>query len=377
MGGGVVGSAIAWSLASRGHSIALFERDRIAAHASGAAAGMLAPLAESPGSEGASDALRVSGLEALARFPELCRELREASGLDPEFEASGLLRIALSESEARRLQARARADAEHGLEWLSAADLSKREAGITGEALGALWSPREANLRSPRLTLAYAEAARSLGALVEEKSAVLGLVCEGERVVGVRVGGRVRLAGAVVLCTGCWAGAAAQWLPHRLAHGLPPVEPIRGQILSLANAASAGPILWGPGAYLVPKRDGSLVVGATEERAGFDCRVTEAGLAGLRGAAGQLLPRLAGAERGSAWAGLRPASPDGLPAIGAIEGVGGLLVAVGHTRNGVLLSNVTGELVAKLVAGEELGRDAAAFDPRRFSSARALRRSRP
>jgi glycine oxidase len=146
-----------------------------------------------------------------------------------------------------------------------------------------------------------------------------------------------------------------------------PVEPVRGQILSLTGARPPlRSIVWGEGAYLVPKRDGSLVVGATEERVGYDCRVTAEGVEGLLAAARELVPPLARAEFAAGWAGLRPASPDGMPAISAVAGAAGLYVAVGHSRNGVLLSPITGRLVADLVLGKELPPDAAVFDLARF-----------
>ena len=120
--------------------------------------------------------------------------------------------------------------------------------------------------------------------------------------------------------------------------------------------------------YLVPKRDGRLVVGATEEWVGFENHVTAEGVASLLHRALALLPDLAGCAFAGAWSGLRPATPDGLPAIGPVPGAPGLLVATGHYRNGVLLSPVTGELVAAMVTGGALPDDAAAFDPARFRS---------
>jgi glycine oxidase len=148
-----------------------------------------------------------------------------------------------------------------------------------------------------------------------------------------------------------------------------PIEPVRGQIVSLdAPSPAFAPIVWAGDTYLVPKRDGSLIVGATEERVGFDCRVTARGVCGLLASATALMPSLGRTSFRSAWAGLRPATPDGLPLIGAVPGVEGMWVAAGHHRNGVLLSPVTGELVADAVEGKGLPPDAAAFSPTRFGS---------
>ena len=370
VGGGVIGCAVAYTLASEGASVRLLERDDLAQSASGAAAGMLAPVGEA--SE--SGAFLRWAVRSLELFPELCAALHEYSGIDAEFEASGLLRVALGDEQAALLRARAEqlaaASAELGLAlaWLGADDARAAEPGLSPAVAGALWSPRDAHVRSPLLTRAYARAAAALGAQIETGVLVRGLLFAREQIRGVRCADGDRAAENVVLCTGCWAGELSGWLD--LAGVAPvrvPVEPVRGQILSLTGARPPlRSIVWGEGAYLVPKRDGSLVVGATEERVGYDCRVTAEGVEGLLAAARELVPPLARAEFARGWAGLRPASPDGMPAISAVAGAAGLYVAVGHSRNGVLLSPITGRLVADLVLGKELPPDAAAFDLARF-----------
>jgi glycine oxidase len=167
----------------------------------------------------------------------------------------------------------------------------------------------------------------------------------------------------VVLATGPWAGAEAGAL------GLawtPPVEPVRGQIVALRPARPVlAAIAWDERVYLVPRPDGRVLAGATEERVGFDRRTTEAGVRGLVDAAVALVPALADAPAAGA-AGLRPATPDGLPCVGAVPGLEGLLVAVGHHRHGILLSPWTARLVADLAAGRPLPAAAAAFAPARF-----------
>lgn len=379
IGGGIAGCSAAWFLAQEGLDVLLVERDAVAAHASGAAAGMLTPTAEGePGSP-----LLVRGLAALAQLREsLCAELRARSGIDPEFEPSGVLRLALSEDDERTLRARSSALSESGVdvEWLDAQSAGALQPGLAAALRGASWSPREAHVRSPLLTRAYAGAAQSLGARVVAGAAVTALVLEGDRVAGVRVAGALEgviSAGCVVVCAGSWSGAVGSWLGAGVAAGaLPPVEPVRGQILSLRESApTVRTIVWGEGAYLVPKRDGSVIVGATEERAGFDARVTARGMAELTSVAPRLVPALADAAFEHGWAGLRPSSPDGLPSIGRIDGVGQLIVAYGHYRSGVLLSPLSGQLVRDLVIGKDPGRDADVFDPARFSRAASPDRS--
>lgn len=363
VGGGVVGCAVAWSLARRGLDVALFERDEIAAHASGAAAGMLAPLVESE----PDGVFRGWALRALDRFPALVAELRERSGVDPEWVRSGVLRVALDDAGAEALRRRGAAEASGGvaLDWLDADEARAAAPGLAAGCRGGLWSPREGHVRSALLVRAYARAAAALGAGVEGGAGTTELVWDAgrRRVRGLRVAGEEVHAGQVVLCAGSWTPSAL-----RAGGGVSlPIEPVRGQIVSLdAPSPAFGPIVWGGSTYLVPKRDGSVVVGATEERVGFECRVTAAGVAGLVHAALGLVPGLGASAFRSAWAGLRPTTPDRLPAIGPLPGVEGLLVAAGHHRNGVLLSPVTGELVADLVEGKGLPEDARPFLPARL-----------
>ncbi|MBX6379032.1 MAG: FAD-dependent oxidoreductase, partial [Clostridia bacterium] len=192
-----------------------------------------------------------------------------------------------------------------------------------------------------------------------------GLRREGERVVGVDTAGGFVPAGHVVLAAGAWSGllAARFGLPWRL-----PVHPVRGQIVSLrAEAGAPRRILFTDGAYLAPKPDGTVVVGATEDDAGFDRRVTAAAVARILANGLRLAPGLAAASFARAWAGLRPASGDGLPAVGPAPGVEGLTLAVGHFRNGILLGPHTGAAVARALAGGGWDPLLAPFDPARFA----------
>jgi len=370
IGGGVAGCSAAWFMASEGLDVIVLERDGLAEHASGAAAGMLSPFAEAA----PDSALLQQGRAALSQFEALCAQLHARSGVDPEFERSGLLRVALSETEEDALRSQSSALQAIGVDvvWLDAAEARAHESALAPSVRGATWSPEEAHVRSPLMTRAYAGAAQALGARFVTGAAVVGLCFEGDRVTGVRVTGALEgtvSAGCVVACACTWSGVLREWLaPRAAAERLPPVEPLRGQILSLHGSAPLlRSIVWGEGSYLVPKRDGSVVVGATEERAGFDARVTAAGMAQLLTAAPRLVPGLAEANFERGWAGLRPSSPDGLPSIGRVDGVDGLVIAYGHHRSGVLLSPISGALVRDLVLGKPAAPLAAAFDPARFS----------
>lgn len=366
VGGGVIGCAVAWSLAREGVSVLVLEQREVAAEASGAAAGMLLPYGESA----APGVFQRWGCEALARYPALCDELREQSGIDPELERCGAYYLAGSAAERAALHERCAAFPDAGFEWLDARDAGAALPGLAPELRGALFSPSESHVRSPQLARAYAGAAESLGARIERGAAVRRVVRGPQGRVGVETRDGVRSAGAVVICAGAWG---SDLVPDAL-----PVEPVRGQIVSLENPSPPlrGMALRGS-TYLVPKRDGRLVIGATEESVGFDRRVTPEGVEGLLADARRLFPGLSRTGFLGAWAGLRPATPDRLPVVGPLPDAPGLFVAGGHFRNGVLLSAVTGSLIAAQILGKSVSRELRAFRPERFEASSRGRQARP
>ncbi len=368
VGGGVIGCAVAYRLAREGVAVTLLERGEIAGEASGAAAGMLTPVAEATG----PGPLLRFGLRSRAAFPALVAELIERSGIDPELEPSGSLRVAADAGEEAQLRERAVRFAGQGLRWLTSDELRLAEPAAAPHLRGALLDPADAHVRPPLMARALAGAAAQQGARVETGTPVTGLRREGgaggegARVVGVETPGGVVHAGPVVLCAGSWCREVAAWLG---AAAFAPVAPVRGQLvlLSAPPRARLRPIVWGRGAYVVPKRDGSVAVGATEERVGFDRRVTAAAVASLLHEAAGLVPALADAAFLGAFAGLRPETPDHLPLIGPVPGAPGLALAAGHFRSGVLLAPATAELVADALLGK--GWAEPAFLPERFAPA--------
>ena len=359
VGGGVIGCAVTHALLAEGLHVGLVERDVLGAHASSAAAGMLAPLAES-GGEGPLFEL---GLPALEGFPARVEALRESSGIDPGLVLDGLVRLRDKQSPAT-LPARLR---ELAVEAWDALDLRRHVPGLGADLETALYSPREGSVDPVALTRAYAEAVSRAGARIETGNPVLDLLWSGDRVTGVRTRQGDRASGAVVWCTGAWAGRALGALP-----GLG-VEPVKGQMLAVRpTRPRAGPILWADAVYLVPRPSGQVRVGATVERVGFDASPTLGGVLALARAAASVLPELAGSRFDSTWAGLRPGTRDGLPLVGPHPAREGLLVAVGHDRNGILLSERTGRWVADMLLRP--GRPApewSLLDPSRFARVEA------
>jgi glycine oxidase len=346
VGGGVIGCSVAYHAARRGAKVALLEADEIGAGASGAAAGMLNAQAEAHEPGPFLDLL----LKSRTMHRSLAEELYEETGLDPECVWSGTLRVALDEPFARTLARTHSWQREAGLSahWLDKDEARELEPGLSPEAVAALYLPEDGQVNSPRLVRALALAAIRKDASVTEAERVTGLLTDGERVTGVRTARWEILAGSVVLAGGSASGSLATHLGLHL-----PVHPVKGEILTVtvrSNAARAN--VWGDRCYLVPKRDGRVIVGATEEVRVYDRRPTLGGVAKLSGAATRLLPEISSATFASAWGGLRPGTPDGLPFLGGVEGIKGLFLATGHYRNGVLLAPVTGEVVAALALGE-------------------------
>ena len=361
VGGGVIGCACAYYLAKAGAGVALVEKREIAGEASGAAAGMLVPPAEAAASGPFRDLARAG----LALYPELIAGLSDETGIDVQYTDSGLLLTAESERRAGALRAVVRWSASGGelglpLEWVEGGPLRALEPALSERLLGAAYSPEARHVNPGLLTQALARGAAGRGATLRQGAGVAGFV-GGGRVTAVRTAaGDTVDAGHVVLAAGSWTGFLARRLGVEV-----PTRPMRGQMLAYRSNAVRH-ILWGEDGYLVPKAGGFLFAGATVEDAGFRPRTTARGLSGLRRMARSIVPALGYGEVASAWAGLRPGSPDGLPIIGRLPGWENVYVATGHFRNGILLGPITGKLIAQLIAGEPTEVPPEPFSAERF-----------
>lgn len=298
IGGGVIGCSVAYHAAKRGASVALFEGDRVASGASGAAAGMLNAQAESHAPGPMLDFM----LESRRMHETFSKELLEKTGLDPEHVRAGTLRVAADEAFAERLADVYSWQKAQGLsaEWLGADEVRELESGVSPDALAGLYFPEEAQINSPRLVNALATA--RMGAEIFEGAPVSGFLTDGDRVVGVRSARGDFHAGSVVLA----GGAASPSLAAKLGVEVP-VFPVKGEILSVAaNPAPICANVWDEACYLVPKRDGRIVVGATEEPGVHDRRPTLGGVAKLSSAAARLVPEVAGFPFAGHGAGFAP-----------------------------------------------------------------------
>ena len=369
IGGGVVGLGIAWRLAARGAFVEVFDRGAAGAGATHAAAGMLAACAEAePGEE----ALIALGRESQARWPSFAAELLQASGIDVELRTEGTLVVALTADDQARLhhQLVFQHKLALPLQWITPAETRQREPHLAGKLAGAVWSPEDHQVDNRKLASALRIAAEGKGAIVREHMPVKEISITGGRVDGIILADETRvLADVVVLAAGAWSRGIAG-LPHELR---PPVRPIKGQMLAL-RMDPASPLLnhvvWAPGVYLVPRRDGRLVVGATVEEKAFDTSLTAGGLLTLLEAAWRAVPSVEELPIEEMWVGHRPGSRDDAPILGCAPAEG-VIYATGHHRNGILLAPVTADSIARLVLEGALDSAIRPFGFERFAPAQA------
>jgi len=360
----VIGLSAAWQAARGGARVAVLDRAEPPAGATRVAAGMLAPVGEL--AFGEPELLEMT-LASAALYPQFVAALEAASGESTGYTYQGALHIALDRDEAAELRRVHDLQRSLGLaaEWLPPRRCRELEPGLTPSFNGGVHAPGEAAVDPRALTRALLAALAEAGAEVRSATEVVAGIFAGERLAGVRTAAGEELrAESTVLAMGAWSGRA-EWLPE---HARPAVRPVKGQIVELRSRDGEPPcerIIASERVYLVPRPDGRLIVGATSEEQGFDTAVTAGGVHELLREAYRLLPDVAEMELVDSLAGLRPGTPDNLPLIGpgAIEG---LVLATGHYRNGILLTPVTADVVAAVLAGEPVPDFAVAADPRRF-----------
>jgi glycine oxidase len=347
IGGGVIGSAIAYYLSKAGVQVIVAEREQVAAEASSAAAGLLAPLGNFTGPGALTDLL----LASWSLYPTLIPELEEASGVHVEYYRPGALHTASSAEEVASLRKQLAIWESLGQQvGLLTADGAHMLEPLLGQNVeAAIYTPQESSIKPALMTRAYAEAARRQGAQFYERTEIIDIQHSNSRATTVQtLSGEMIVCNHVVIATGAWSARFSSLLNFTL-----PVSPMRGQILALKQPASPlQHILFGEEIYLVPKLDSTIYVGATVEQAGFDKSVTAEGIAWLLSSAIRLVPALASASIASIWAGLRPWSPDSQPILGKAPGWENVWLATGHSAIGFESSAISGQSIAEAIMGQ-------------------------
>jgi glycine oxidase len=360
VGGGIIGLTTAYFLARAGHRVIVIDKGDFGQEASWAGAGIL-PDSDLAGVRTPIEQLRAHGVRL---FPALSQELREFTGIDNGYRRCGGLEFPDL------------AEAGHAEEWhgeggdvgqLSAAELCQLEPRLA-HGLGRAWHlPDMAQVRNPRHLRALQSACQALGVLLRPQCAVHSLCHGGRRISGCETPeGRIA-AGSFLITAGAWTDGLLDGVGWR-----PGIRPVRGQmvLLSAPSATIQRILLCGP-RYIVPRGDGRILVGSTEEDAGFEKRNTAIAMEELLALAVRLVPDLGQATMERCWSGLRPGSPDGLPFLGRVPGWDNLFVAAGHFRAGIQLSPGTGQVMTELLLGKPLTVPLDAFRLDRQASCRA------
>ena len=347
VGGGAIGLACAWRLAQQGVRVAVFERGATGGEASSAAGGMLAPGPEAAihqpgGTRAMRDAMFDLCVQSRDLYPDFAAELLEQTGVDVELCQIG----------------------SPTCDWREPGILMVPDAVINGpksvlwNGREAFWFERDGQVEPRLLTRALRLACEMAGVEIHENTPVRRIEIENERAVAVVTDNAIYPTENIVLCAGAWSGQHLG-LPDA---ATPPIRPVAGQMLQLRGGHALKHIVYGAHCYLIPRRDGRLLVGATIEEIGFQKRVTPENTAQLLKAARALAPVVDEMPLETSWAGLRPVSSDGLPVLGRGP-IENLSYATGHGRNGILLAPRTAEIiVGSVLRGEivsqvfELGR---------------------
>lgn len=360
-GAGLIGLSIAFELAERGATVRVYDRAQPARAASWAGAGMLAPYTERITDE----TLLAFCASSLHAYPAFVERVRDASGIDAHLRIDGVFYAAFEPGGLDALCGHAGQLRAQGVpcETLDRAAALAAEPWLGSGLLGGIYKASEGVVDNRRLGRALAAACQARGVRIEQSFA-LEVECDARRVLGVRTDRGFNGARAVVNACGAWA-AELRGVPRAC---VPPIEPVKGQMIALSVPAGfVRRATWVPGAYLVPRDDGRLLIGATVESTGFDERVTAEGIHELLHAALSAAPSLGAFTMTESWAGLRPGTPDGLPCLGPTS-IDGFFLATGHYRNGILLAPATAGAIADAIERNE----AAPLEP--FSIARFARR---
>jgi glycine oxidase len=367
VGAGVIGLSIAWRVAQRGLSVTVVD-PAAGSGASWTAAGMLAPVTELH-YEGRE--LLALNVESAARYPAFVADLAETTGMDVGYRRCGTVVAAWDAADLAALRDLHAFQVSLGVDshLLTSRELRAQEPSLAAGLPGGLWAPGDHQVDNRLLHRALVRAATAAGApLVSAR--VVGWRQAGERVTGVLTDdGRQFSAGTVVLAAGAWSGVT-DGLPDP---AVPPVRPVKGQTLRLRGPRELlghvvrGSVRGNP-VYVVPRADGSLVVGASSEEAGFDVRARTGAVFDLLRDAQTLVPGLSETEFVEVSTSVRPGSPDNAPLIGPSP-LPGLLYATGHYRNGILLTPLTADLVTGLITGT--GAVPPVCDPQRYAAEEA------
>ena len=368
IGGGVIGLGIGWQLAKTGAPVTIYERSRAGRAASWAAAGMLAPLAEAHSEE--PELLKL-GSQSLERYPQWTDELETDAEMSIGYRVEGTLIVGLEPDDTHQLRHLYTAQQELGLdvEWLTGREAREIESALSPRVTAAIRCATDHQVDNRLMVKALQRAYKACGGVLHENSTIKRIVIENGVATGVQTQDSFKEADVLILAAGCWS-AQIEGLPDTT---IPPVRPVKGQMLALQmeagitvkNVIRTVRARYPTSVYLVPRTDGRLIVGATSEEMGFDTRLTAGGVFELLRGAWEAVPGVYELPLLETWSGLRPGSRDNAPILGKTP-IENLIYATGHYRNGILLTPITAYEIAKLILTGETSETIAPFQLDRF-----------
>jgi glycine oxidase len=322
IGGGIIGLATAIALSLKGANVTVVERDLCGRGATWAAAGMLAPEAERLEGD-----LLEFGIRSREMYPQWIANLMRLSGQDCGYWCCGMIAPVLKESDRQVIS-------EHP-KYINREESRKRQSGLGEAILGSLWLPEDGQVNNRKLTQALLTTARSLSIKILEGTTVYQIVRDQKRVMHLDTSAGKLQSDRYVLATGAWTRSL---LPL-------PIKPIKGQMLSVFDGdRKLQRVIYAPSCYIVPRQDGTIVIGATVEDNGFSQGNTAAGIAQLLNRAIAVYPAIADMQITETWWGFRPHAPNEVPLLGA-SNYENLILATGHYRNGILFAPITAKLI--------------------------------
>lgn len=361
IGGGIIGLSLARALHKKGFKrIAVLEKGETGREASYAAAGMLAVQSETDKPDEFFDFCS----ESNRLFSQFAEELFQETGVDIELDREGTLYLAFDETEVEKIKKRFDWQKKAGLavEKLSAIETHKLEPFVSPDILGSLYFPNDWQVENRKLLRALEKYCELYGIEIRENTEVKNLLIENRKIAGAETETEKFRAETVILATGVWTSLikAGSFL-------LPEIKPVRGQMIEFQTAKRLfGKVIYSPRGYLVPRRDGRILSGATVEDAGFDKTVSESATGFLRENALEIAPGLVNLDIRDQWVGLRPFASDGLPVLGAFGEIENLFIATAHYRNGILLAPATAKVLAEKIADKKHSEFLDKFSPRRL-----------
>lgn len=369
IGGGVIGLALAREFRKKGiRKITILERGEIGKEASFAAAGMLAPQAEA---DQADDFFEFCD-DSRRLYKDFTEELLEETGIDVELDMSGTLYTALTEHDLEEIQKRFSWQTSAGLkvERLTAKETQKLEPFISPDSLESLFFPNDWHVETRKLIKALRTYAELNEIEIIEYEHVTNLFSKSGKIIGAETSsGKKFFADIFLLTVGAWTSSLKL---DQNSIPLPKIKPIKGQMMSFCTAKRLiNHVVYSPRGYIVPRKTGKLLAGATVEDVGFENDITESATELIRQNALEIAPIISNLTIDDEWAGLRPCSPDGLPVIGGLSEDNNLFVATAHYRNGILLAPMTARILVDKIAMGKNSKYLYTFNPNRFKVVRA------